>query len=216
MLNCDLSEKTTGIIEMSDITSKTMKIILHYFYVGELLPFWRDPDTIVEFTYAAGKYQMTEVLELLDDLLGRKDAYDVDHSDVQLINLAGKLKLGKAEERLLEVIVKRIKIYAQYRTSVNDIFTLFGFEVEEKAELADVELGESMTLKTMDYLYGNNDSSEEGVNKGMILLAKAQKDGLKKFEKNLLQCIVERAGFVKNAEGLFELFGRGKQMGNRD
>jgi hypothetical protein len=100
MLTCDLSENATGIIGMTDISSKTMKIILRYFYIGVLLPSWRDPDTIVEFVYGAGKYQMTEVLELLDDMLGRNSVGDAGILHVRLIDLAGKIKMYKAEARL--------------------------------------------------------------------------------------------------------------------
>ncbi len=88
MFRTDFSENQTGIVIVKDVAAKTMKILLHLFYAGELLPSWKDPDTVVELTYAAGKYQLTNVLKLLDEVLGSRDEEDATSIDVQLFELA--------------------------------------------------------------------------------------------------------------------------------
>jgi len=212
MLSCDLSENATGVIRMTDICGKTMKLLLHYFYTGELLPSWRDPDIIVEFTYAAGKYQVASVLELLDDILGRYSGGVVSDKDIQLLNLAGKLKLVNAEGRLLKEIVAEIK---KTETS-GQLFELFGYEGEEITEIAErmatEQVGESRILAIMDFLYGTP-APEDFFKKGMSLLALAKRGGFQKFEKILLGRFAQSAGNLKNADELFELFGCGKLMG---
>ncbi len=123
MFRSDFSESRTGIVNVKDVTAKTMGIFLHLFYSGELLPSWKDPDTVVEFTYAVGKYQVTNVLKLLDGLLGSRDDEDATLTDVQLLDLAQKLDLKTAERELVDRIKKRMaKI-----TSGEEFFALCGY-----------------------------------------------------------------------------------------
>ncbi len=105
MFRSKLSENQTGVVNMKDISGKTMGIFLHYFYSGELLPSWSDSDTVVEFTYAAGKYQVTKILELLDEVLASWNEEDATHTDIRLLELAGKLGLKTAENKLFEKVV---------------------------------------------------------------------------------------------------------------
>lgn len=104
MFRSDLSENQTGIVNVKDVSSKTMEIFLHFFYSGELRPSWKDQDTVVEFTYAVGKYQLTNVLKMLDDVLGSRDEMNATYTDVQLLDLAQKLNLKTAEKELMERI----------------------------------------------------------------------------------------------------------------
>lgn len=126
MFRSKMSEDQTGIVDVKDITEKTMSILLHYFYSGELLPSWKDEDTVVEFTYAAGKYQLTGILELLDDVLGTRDEEDATQTDVRLVDLAAKLGLKNAEKKLLE----RIADKTEKVKSRDSLFRLYGLDNE--------------------------------------------------------------------------------------
>jgi hypothetical protein len=122
MIRSKMSEDQTGIVDVQDVTGKTMSILLHYFYSGELLPSWKDEDTVVEFTYAAGKYQLTGILELLDHVLGSRDEEDATQTDVLLLDLAAKLGLKNAEKKLLErIVAKTTKIQSR-----DELFGLYG------------------------------------------------------------------------------------------
>lgn len=127
MFRSDFSENQTGIVNVEDLNAKTMGIFLHMFYSGELLSSWKDPDTVVEFTYAAGKYQLTDVLKLLDDVLGVRDEEDASYTDVQLLDLAQKLNLKTAEKELLE----RIKRGMAKITSGEEFFNLCGIGMDK-------------------------------------------------------------------------------------
>ncbi len=108
MFRSDLTENKTGVVNVTDVSAKTMGIILHFLYSGELLPSWKDDDTVVEFTYAVAKYQLTNVLALLDDVLGSRDEEEATQTDVQLLELAEKLELKTAEQELMERIRKKL------------------------------------------------------------------------------------------------------------
>ncbi len=127
MLRTELSEKKTGVVNISDLSGKTVKVLLHYLYTGQLLDSWKDTDVIVEFTYAAGKYQLKEVLEMLDNMLGQtKDK--ASGTSLLLLELASKLSLKKAETELMERIVK----FAMTAENTGDMLTLMKTEVPNK------------------------------------------------------------------------------------
>ncbi len=208
MLNSDLSESSSGVVRVDDSSAKTMKVILHYFYTGDLLI---NDNVIVELTYAAGKYQMTHVLELLDGILGWNEEQEVSYSDVQLLSLAGKLSLKKAEAKLLEIIVAKI----QKVTTSEALYELFGYEKEEIFEIAeklvDEKFGEVGVMEIMDYLLGGTAHSIF-LEIGLPFLALLHKRSLKKFEKKLLQLFASTAKKFKRSDELFAVFGHGKQM----
>ncbi len=108
MFRSGLSESKTDIVNVKNVNVKTIEILLHFFYSGELLPSWKDTDTIVESTYAVSKYQLTDVLTMLDDVLGSHDEEEATYQDVQLLELAQKLDLKIAEQELLERIRKTL------------------------------------------------------------------------------------------------------------
>ncbi len=122
MFRSDLSENKTGIVNVKDVNSKTMGILLHFFYSGELLPSWKDNDTVVEFTYAVAKYQLTNLLAMLDEVLGSRDEEDATQTDVQLLELAKKLDLKNAEQELME----RIRNTLGKVNKVEDFLALWG------------------------------------------------------------------------------------------
>jgi hypothetical protein len=214
LLNSEFCERKSGIVKVDDISGKTMKILLHYFYTGDLLTGWSDHDTIVEFTYAAGKYQMTQVLELMDDLFGRGAQKEVSNLDVQLLSLAGKLSLKNAEGRLLQRIITKI---TEAKTS-EDIFQLFGYDGEDisrNAEmLAGEKLGESKALEILNHALGIGMGilqREEFSQSGLVLLALFQRIGtLRNLEQVLLKKFAEVTSTFACAEELFDFFGDGK------
>lgn len=127
MFRSDLVENRTGIVNVEDVSAKTMGIFLHLFYTGELLPGWKDEDTVVEFVYAVGKYKLTAVLKLMDEVLGIRDDEDAFHTDIKLLDLATKLDLKKAEKDLLV----RIKKAMNKVESGDDFFSLYGNNEKE-------------------------------------------------------------------------------------
>lgn len=98
-------EGSSGVIQMDDLSGKTIELLLHYIYTGQLLKCWKEEDVIVEFTYAVGKWQLTEIIELLDDVLGNVQE-QVTSTTAVLLDLANKLSLKKAEAELLKRISK--------------------------------------------------------------------------------------------------------------
>lgn len=208
MLDSDLSEASNGVVKLDDISAETMKTILHYFYTGELL-IEMNASNIVEFTYAAGKYQMHQVLELLDNLLGRSDK-EASNQDVQLLSLTGKLSLKNAESRFLNRIVTKI----QRVKRSEQLFELFGFEKDilETAEiLANEKLGDSYVLEIMNYLLVGT-GRVSFLERGLPFLALLKKRSLKTFEDKLLELFARISKRFKNSEELFAVFGHGKQM----
>lgn len=126
MFRSDFSENQTGIVNVKDVTGKTMGILLHLFYAGQLLPAWKDLDTVAEFTYAVGKYRLTNVLKLLDGVLGNRDDEDASFVDARLLSLARKLDLKTAEKELVVRIKNGI---AKISTGV-EFFDLCGIEMD--------------------------------------------------------------------------------------
>lgn len=126
MFRSKLTEDKTGIVNVDDICEKTMQIILHYFYTGQLLPNWKDKDVIVEFIYAAGKYQMCEVLDMINNGL----LEDIEGSDskvgceMELLSMLHKLTLENAEAWLMKRIVRA----TNKAKSSAELLALFGVE----------------------------------------------------------------------------------------
>lgn len=118
MLSTQMSESNTGIINVDDVSSTIMKIILHFLYTGDLLPDWSKPENIVEFTYAAGKYQLDEILKMLDNVLGTES---VPAANMLLLSLANKLNLKDAEAKLVQRI-SSMCAGAKTGTDLLDIF----------------------------------------------------------------------------------------------
>ncbi len=133
MFRSKLSENKTGIVDVKDVSSKTMGILLHFFYTGNLLPSWKDDDTVVEFAYAVGKYQLENILKLLDDVLGSRDENDATYTDLKLLDLAQNLGLKTAEKELLERIKKTtIKV-----NSAMELFALYGIKKRSEVKTID-------------------------------------------------------------------------------
>lgn len=109
MFRPEFTETITGTVQVDDISSKTMKVLLKYWYTGKLQPSWRDSDVIVEFTYAAGKYQMTQVLQMLDEVLGYDN--NTHKTDIDMLKLLDKLSLKNAESRMLKRLIHKIRLF---------------------------------------------------------------------------------------------------------
>lgn len=205
MFKSEFNESTTGNVGIDDISEDTMKVLLHYFYTGKLLPSWKNEDVVVEFTYAAGKYQLTHVLELLDALLGAENPKNVSHLEVQLLNLADKLSLKNAENQLLRRIVAKMN---SIKLS-DELFDLFNFDKE--ASRKNCELQTNDILNIWEHSLGEVNLQDQFNSHGLDLLALVQmKNGLKNIETTLVKGFVEAAGKCASATELFAIFGYGR------
>ena len=99
MLETDMKEGNERVIKLQDVSGSTLKVLLSYLYTGELLPEWKSAEVIVELTNAAGEYQLEELKEFLDNVLGK--VCDLDNV-LPLISLAQKLSMTHAKKELLE------------------------------------------------------------------------------------------------------------------
>jgi len=68
MFRSEMLEQQTGVVEL-DLSSKTLKILLHFIYTGSLPQGWSKDDYIdvigLELDYAADKYMLDELSEIL-------------------------------------------------------------------------------------------------------------------------------------------------------
>lgn len=106
MLESGMSEQATGVIEVKDVPGRVMEILLQYIYTGNLIPDWKEPEIILEFVYAAGKYELLSLLESLDNALGQLELSS--ELELLVLELSTKLNLKTAEEKLVMGIQSRI------------------------------------------------------------------------------------------------------------
>ena len=60
MFTCDMEEVNSGVIHVTDMTSRTLETILRHMYTGKLDPDL-DPDALLEVIYAEEKYGLTKL-----------------------------------------------------------------------------------------------------------------------------------------------------------
>ena len=60
MFTCDMYEVNSGVIHVTDMTSRTLETIPRYVYTGKVDPDL-DPDALLEVIYAAEKYGLTKL-----------------------------------------------------------------------------------------------------------------------------------------------------------
>ncbi len=216
MFNSGNLETSIDTVKVDDVSEVTMKILQHYFYTHELLPFWCDEDNIVEFTYAAGKYQLAHVLELLDDHLGMEVDGDIGNRHVQLLSLAAKWCLKKAEMRLLQQVKDKVKIVE----GSGEVFKLFSIEFCCKSETGwgngenlqegnEDKYDERKSLKLFDYAIRNLEGHEFN-SRDLQVWGLVEKYCLKNVENILVQRFKEKVNKVESAEELFAIFEQGK------
>jgi len=104
MLRTDMVEANTATIELPDISSKALEILLIFICTGELKLEWTQSQVIVELTNAAAKYQLRDLLEFLDLVLGQ--VCTLENVGVLLI-LAHQLSLKTAEEALVAFMKRK-------------------------------------------------------------------------------------------------------------
>lgn len=97
MFEANLSETQTGTVSLNDLSGAAVKVMLTFMYTSTLLPQWSQGDIVVELTYAAEKYELKELLVILDRELGKICTIQ---NVGKLIVLAKKLSLKKAEKEL--------------------------------------------------------------------------------------------------------------------
>lgn len=183
-----------------------MKILLKYWYTGELLPSWEDDDIVVEFTYAAGKYEMTQVLKMLDDLLGI--AVKNSEKSIELLKMAQVFSLNYAEARLLKQIVQKVSKIASGADFL-DMFALTNISLNEQ------NFGASEIFKSVNDLL-----SEQGDKDACILdikfMALACKLGMKHVENKFLKRIVGTVKSFNRADQLFALVDLSNKTNKKD
>lgn len=196
MFGSDFLERSTGLVNVDDISAKTMKILLHYWYSGELLPSWKEADTIVEFTYSAGKYQMTNILQMLNEVIG----WDLEASafDVPLLKITHQLFLKNAEDRLLKRIVYKIG-QAKRGAEILDLFNLTSGNLDEAG------FSVPQILKACDDVMLEK-SDENASCQDVRLMTLACKYGRKNVESQLVKRIVGTVVKMNSAEELLALF----------
>lgn len=125
MFQSRMRENQTGQVEVADVSSVVMKIILHFLYTGTLLKNWNmvKPD---ELLYAAAKYEVHDLLEFLDVVVGR--ICTIDNAG-KLLNLARKLNLKRAEDDLFNFVKNSSETFSQVEKFVKDAKSdiIFGF-----------------------------------------------------------------------------------------
>ncbi len=117
-------EISYNVINVDGISTKTIKRLSHFFYTQKLLTSWTNADIVVDFSYAAGKYQIVETLKMLDDILGLD--INASESDVELLKITQQLALKNAKARMLKRIICKIN------QSVSGTETLDSFQLEPK------------------------------------------------------------------------------------
>lgn len=63
----DMEESKTGVIKIPDVGSQAMDVLLHHIYTGRVDPSCNQ--IIEEVIYAAGKYNLPELLEYCDKIM---------------------------------------------------------------------------------------------------------------------------------------------------
>lgn len=198
MFESSFLENSTGLVKVDDISGKTMEILLKYWYSGELLPSWKDGDVIVELLYAAGKYQMTNLLNILDDDYSGLD-FQPSEGDVEMLKLVHNLSLENAEARILKRIIKKVS-QATKGTEILDLFSLSSDEVDEKF------VATFKTLKTFDDALSKKDNNRACFYDVKLMML-ACKFEMKNVEIRLLNRIIGTATNVGSTTELFALFG---------
>lgn len=102
MLKSDFAGKDSMTLE--HLSGKSMEVLLHYLYTGRLQECWNDTDVIIEFIEAAGTYELKEVLEMVDGMLGSSEE-STSITSFMLLELATKLNLVQAKKELMRRIV---------------------------------------------------------------------------------------------------------------
>lgn len=106
MFQTDMLEKKSGVIKCDDLTGRCVQLLMNFIYTGNLpdkLEDWTQTDILLEFIYAAGKYQLEGLLTFLDESLGT--LVKVEDAP-KFLSLANKLSLKKAQKDLYEGVVK--------------------------------------------------------------------------------------------------------------
>lgn len=197
ILRSECFDSASSTLNVDDVSEKTMRILLHFWYTGKLLPSWQDSDTVVEFVNAAGKYQITEILNMLNETLGETDSNKSPIYAVSLLEIVHKLSLKSAEQRLLDQLVKSMK---DIRNG-DEFFIQLGIKVSEADEPTKVE-----ALEMLNEVL--NEGKDIAISyRHVRLLGLLQKLSLNLLEEKLLAKIVKAANSVKTVEEFFVLFG---------
>lgn len=136
MFQHQMKETNTGVIEITDLHSKTISVLLHFIYTGTLLKNWSTSEVIIELVNAAHKYQLKDLCEFLDQVVGNL----CDKETVgKLFNLAKKLSMKKAEKDLFEYMKAHISNWEDMMSFASDTTLINLFETEDDDEVMKSE-----------------------------------------------------------------------------
>lgn len=180
-----------------------MGILLRYVYTGELDQTWQDEDIIVEFTKAAGRYRMTELLSMIDKALGKEGEDRARNCHILLLPLTQKYSLKNAESMLLNRIAKTVNVA---RIS-KELFSLFGYEIPR-----DLKSTTSPKIAKVLEVWNELREVKEASFRDIIMLGIVEKLHLRELENQLLERIRTTVNNVKSGQQLLELFGQGEQF----
>jgi len=79
-------------------------------YRSPMLEDWAESDVIIQLVYAADKYQLTDLFEFLDQVVG---VVCTKETAGKLLNLAKKLSMKKAEKDLFEFMKKHASSFEE-------------------------------------------------------------------------------------------------------
>jgi len=101
MLRTDMTKGNGAPIELPDTSSKTLNILLNFIRTGDLQQDWDQGEVLVELTNAAAKFQLLDLLEFLDSVLGKVCTLQ---NAGPLMILAHNMYLMKAEAELMSFL----------------------------------------------------------------------------------------------------------------
>lgn len=87
------------ILELERISGKTLRVFHHFLYSGEVFPEWSDIDVVAELTDAAGAFEVNELINFLDDAIGKEIKREVA---LTLLLLTSRYEMGTARKDILD------------------------------------------------------------------------------------------------------------------
>ncbi len=116
MLESNKKDGPKRIVEVTEVSSAVLKIILHFLYTGTLLENWKTVST-EELVFAAASYEIHDLLEFLDEVVGQICTMD---NAGKLMRLARKMKLKRAEKDLFTFIKISSESFDQFEKFMVD------------------------------------------------------------------------------------------------
>lgn len=101
MFQSKMKESRTGVIQLNDISSKSVNSLLHYIYTGSLHQDWKSTEVLEELIYAAHKYELHLLIEFFDQVCA--SVCTLENAGKVAI-LAKRIGMKKAEAELFKML----------------------------------------------------------------------------------------------------------------